>query len=51
MSRMNDSLPLLISLSFRILRLANLLKKDAISAQLFHDIQFRTEVKWFLCHL
>lgn len=50
-SGMNDSLPLLISFSFRILKLANFLKKDAVSAQLSHDIQFRTELKWFLYHL
>lgn len=50
-SGMNDSLPLLISLSFRILKLANVLKKDAVSAQLSHDIQFRTELKWFLHHV
>lgn len=41
MSGVNDSLPTLISLSIRILNLANLLKQEAVSAQLAHDIQFR----------
>jgi len=48
---MNDCLLILISLSFRILKLAKLLKKGAVSAQLAHDIQFRTEVKESLGHL
>lgn len=46
-SAMNHSFLLLISLSFKILKLANLLKKDAVSAQLSHGIQFGTELKGF----
>lgn len=48
---MNDSLPILISLSIRILNLANLLKQEAESAQLAHDIQFRAELEESLGHL
>lgn len=51
MGGMNDSLPLLISLSFMILKPANFLKKDGATAQLSHDIQFRAELKRFLRHL
>lgn len=50
MSGLNGSLPILISLSFRILKLANLLKIDAVSAQLAHDIKFRTKLKESLDH-